>query len=158
MSKTIKAFFAIVSATPILFLVWMILSFFAFMIFPFPVTYSLVGQNIFMILGIIFMLGGTLLAFFAQRVSRVVSRPDFKATYKDLMQGPYKYTRHPGSMSLIIMAIGFACVVNSFIMLVLAGVLVLVLVFLFVPAEEKAITELCPEAYTEYKKHVRMWL
>ncbi len=106
--------------------------------------------------GMIFF--GTLLAFAAQKISRKVSSPDFKATTEGLMQGPYKYSRHPGSLSLIIMYLGFVFVVNSLVMLLVVVILVAMMSFYFVPLEERVISGLAPEAYAEYKKRVRMWI
>lgn len=158
MNKGIKAFLGIVSVSPILFLIGLTLSFVLFQAFPIPLVTNTAFANAVTAIGALFILAGTSLAFAAQRVSRVVTNPKYKATCPDLMQGPYAVSRHPGSLSLIIMYIGFSLVVNSLIMIGLAGVLVLLLTLVFVPAEERVISELCPEAYAEYKTKVRMWI
>ncbi len=158
MNKHLKFFFGIVSVSPVLFLVSLAISFALYVKFPYPlVTPEAVGSAL-MVLGIVLILGGTALAFAAQRVSRVVTNPKYKATCPDLMQGPYAYSRHPGSLSLIMMYVGFALVANSLIMVIVAGLIVLLLTLVFVPMEEKIISALCPEAYAEYKQRVRMWL
>lgn len=158
MNKGIKAFLGIVSVSPILFLVGLTLSFLLFQEFPIPLIANTAFANAVTALGAILILGGTALAFAAQRVSRVVTNPKYKATCPDLMQGPYSVSRHPGSLSLIVMYIGFSLVVNSLVMMILAVVLIALLTLVFVPAEEKVISELCPEAYAEYKTKVRMWI
>lgn len=157
-NKGLKVFFGIVSVSPVLFLLGITASFVLWYFVPTPLVYNEVLANAVVALGAMFILLGTSLAFAAQRVSRVVTNPKYKATCPDLMQGPYAVSRHPGSLSLIIMNIGFALVVNSLIMIVLAMGLVLLLTFVFVPIEEKVISELCPEAYAEYKTKVRMWI
>ncbi len=158
MNKKMKAFFGIVSASPILFLLGMIISFLLYKIVPAPLTSSSFVQNGLLAAGALFILLGTTLAFAAQKVSRVVTNPKYKATCPDLMQGPYRYSRHPGSLSFVIMYLGFALIVNSIAMICFAGFMFALLSFFFVPAEEKVIAELCPEAYAEYKTKVRMWI
>ncbi|MEI8223948.1 MAG: methyltransferase [bacterium] len=158
MNKGIKAFFGIVSASPILFLIGLTLSFILFQAFPIPLVTNIAFANALTALGAILILGGTSLAFAAQRISRVVTSPKYKATCPDLMQGPYSVSRHPGSLSLMVMYVGFSLVVNSLVMIGLAAILILLLTLVFVPVQEKVISELCPEAYAEYKTKVRMWI
>jgi protein-S-isoprenylcysteine O-methyltransferase Ste14 len=88
----------------------------------------------------------------------MVTRPDFKATTEGLMQGPYQYSRHPGSPSLVMMYLGFVFIVNSAVMLAMVVFLLAILSFYFIPLEERVISGLAPEASAEYKKRVRMWL
>lgn len=158
MTKGIKAFLGIVSVSPVLFLIGLTASFVLWQYFPVTIYNPHHLVTVANVSGILMILVGTVLAFAAQRVSRVVTDPKYKATCPDLMQGPYAYSRHPGSLSLIIMYLGFALVVNSLVMLLLAVILIAMLTLIFVPAEEKVISELCPEAYVEYKTKVRMWL
>ena len=158
MNKGVKAFLGIVSVSPVLFLIGLMASFVLFQSFPVKIIPSEQLADAMTAFGALLILAGTSLAFAAQRVSRVVTDPKYKATCPDLMQGPYSFSRHPGSLSLIIMYFGFTLVVNSLVMLGLAVILVLLLTIVFVPAEEKVISELCPEAYAEYRTKVRMWL
>lgn len=158
MNKGIKAFLGIVSVAPILFLMGLTASFVLFLMFPVPIVNSIALANAMTAFGALLIIGGTSLAFAAQRISRVVTSPKYKATCPDLMQGPYGVSRHPGSLSLIIMYFGFSLVVNSLVMVGLAVAFMLLLTLVFVPAQEKVISELCPEAYAEYKTKVRMWI
>jgi protein-S-isoprenylcysteine O-methyltransferase Ste14 len=158
MNKEFKAFVGIVSAAPILFLIGLVLSFLLYTQFRTPLVKGFDAISILTALGAGMILIGTVLAFSAQAISRKVTSPDFKATTEGLMQGPYKYSRHPGSLSLIIMYVGFVFVVNSLVMLMMVVLLVAMMSFYFVPLEERVISGLAPEAYAEYKKRVRMWL
>lgn len=158
MNKGTKAFMGIVSAAPVLLLVVLAISVTLHWKFQVLITTTAMGINIVTGIGGLLIIIGTFLAFFSQRISRIVSRPDFKATTEGLMQGPYKYSRHPGSLSLVVMYLGFALVANSIIMIGCFIVLVLLLSFIFFPSQEKVIQGLAPEAYAEYKKRVRMWL
>ena len=158
MNKEFKAFIGIVSASPLLFLLGLALSLVLYNFYPKPLVTSSQVLNIMTAIGGIMILVGTVLAFAAQKVSRKVSSPDFKATTEGLMQGPYKYSRHPGSLALVIMYLGFVFVVNSFAMLLMVIPLLALMSFYFVPLEERVISGLAPDAYAEYKKQVRMWL
>lgn len=158
MNKELKAFMGIVSASPILFLLGLTASFLLYMQFPIPLVHRPETLNVITGIGGIMILVGTVLAFAAQKISRKVSSPDFKATTECLMQGPYKYSRHPGALSLIVMYLGFVLVVNSLVMLAVIVILVAMMSFYFVPLEERVISGLAPDAYAEYKKRVRMWI
>lgn len=158
MNNGIKAFLGIMSVSPILFLLGLTLSFVLFQLYPAQLITNPALADAVTAFGAILILLGTSLAFAAQRVSRIVTDPKYKATCPDLMQGPYAHSRHPGTLSLMIMYVGFTLVVNSLIMGGLALLLIVVLSLVFVPAQEKVISELCPEAYAEYKKKVRMWI
>lgn len=158
MSKEVKALVGIVSVAPVLFLLGLVVSFFLYKIFPLALVHNLSWATALACIGFGMLLTGTILAFSAQKISRIVTNPNYKATCPDLMQGPYAYSRHPGSLSLIIMYVGFALIVNSWVMIILAMILILALTLVFVPAQEKVIAELCPESYAEYKSKVRMWL
>jgi protein-S-isoprenylcysteine O-methyltransferase Ste14 len=158
MKTGFKVFLGIVSASPVLFLVGLVISFFVYIQFPIPLIRSAISADVMTGIGMVLILAGTFLAFAAQRVSRVVARPSTKATCPDLMKGPYRYSRHPGSLSLMIMYVGCVFLVNSLVMAIAAVILILLLTFIFVPMSEKVISSLCPEAYREYKSKVRMWL
>lgn len=120
MNKELKAVVGIVSVTPILFLIGVALALFVYSQFPIPLFRGAVAANVFMGIGTAVILAGTALAFWAQKISRVVSRPNVKVTAAaDLMQGPYGYSRHPGALSLIIMFVGFVLVTNSLVLLFL---------------------------------------
>ncbi len=158
MNKAVKVFFGIMSASPVVFLIGLAISFAVYVRFPMPLVKAGSADDILMVVGVLVIIFGTGLAFAAQKVSRVVARPSTKATCPDLMRGPYRYSRHPGSLSLIIMYIGFALVVNSLVMAIGAVILFLLLTFIFIPLSEKVISSICPEAYREYKSKVRMWI
>ena len=151
-------FLGIISAAPALFLVGLTMSFVLYYFFPWPIFKNALVANSFIMVGAVLILLSTSLAFMAQRISRTVTNPKYKATCPDLMQGPYAHSRHPGSLSLFGMFLGFTLVANSLVMLVLAFALFLLLTVIFIPAQEKSIASLCPEAYAEYKQKVRMWL
>lgn len=158
MNNHVKLFFGIVSASPVLFLIGLALSFLIYVYVPIPLVSGMLAVNALTALGALLILVGTALAFAAQKVSRVVSRPTVQATCPDLMRGPYAHSRHPGSLSLVIMYIGFALVVNSLMMLAFAGLMIILLTTVFIPLSEKTIASMCPEAYAEYKIKVRMWI
>lgn len=158
MNKEFKAFMGIVSGSPILFMIGLALSFLVYTQYPIPLTIKFSTTSILTAVGGCMILLGTIIAFSAQKISRKVSSPEHKATTESLMQGPYKYSRHPGTLSLFIMYVGFALVVNSLVMIIAAGLFFLLLSIAVLPLQEKVIAGLAPEAYAEYKKKVRMWI
>jgi protein-S-isoprenylcysteine O-methyltransferase Ste14 len=157
-NQHLKAFLGIVSAAPVLFLVGLAVSIGIFVLWPIPLAHGMLATNILTVIGAVLIILGTILAFVAQRISRVVTSPDNKATVQSLMQGPYKYSRHPGSLAIGMMYLGFVLVLNSFILIFVAGFFLVLMTFVITPMEEKVIEELCPDAYRQYKTKVRMWI
>ena len=157
-NRPLKAFLGIVSITPILFLVVLAISIGIYILWPIPLAHGILATTILTWVGAVLILAGTILAFVAQRISRIVANPNHKATVESLMQGPYKYSRHPGSLAIGMMYVGLVLVTNSLILVFVALLLLNLMTFVFTPIEEKVIQSLCPEAYTEYKTRVRMWI
>ena len=155
--KHLQAVFSIVSAAPILFLIGLAISFGLFIAFPTPIFVSGITENLFLIIGMVMILLGTILAFFSQRVSRKLFHPQGLTCNFDFAQGTYKYSRHPGTLAMFIMYVGLVFVTNSLIMMILAIVFVLGLTFIFIPLQEKALVLKCGQSYVDYQKQVRMW-
>ncbi len=155
-NQRIKAFVSIVSIAPILYLIGLGASFLLYLALPFPLATQTV-EPILLWIGAIIIVLSTGLVFWAQRISRRGAHMQ-TPTADDFMHGPYRYTRHPGALGLMIMFIGFALVVNSLIMAVLAALFIILETFYFIPMEEATYMETSADAYTEYRKRVRMWL
>lgn len=155
-NSRIKAFVSIVSIAPILYLVGLAASFLLYLALPFPLTTQAVEPTL-LLVGAITIVLSTGLVFWAERVSRRGAHLHTPSV-DDFMIGPYRYTRHPGALGLMIMFIGFALVVNSLIMAILAAVFIILETFYFIPMEEATYMETAADAYTEYRKRVRMWI
>jgi protein-S-isoprenylcysteine O-methyltransferase Ste14 len=156
MNKHLKAFMGVVSATPVIFLLGMATALLAYFLFPYPIYFA--AQNIFLALGIVLLVGGTATVFWANKISRLFHKSLVMHTCFDFMRGPYRYSRHPGALSMILMFLGFAFIANSITVIILTLVIFVLLTFVFIPMEERALMADCKESYEDYKNRVRMWL
>ncbi|MFX0173489.1 MAG: methyltransferase family protein [Candidatus Hodarchaeota archaeon] len=71
------------------------------------------------------------------------------------MDGPYKFSRNPIYLSVIIILIGLAILAGSLSIFIIAILVFIILRKLFVSWEEKNLEEVFGKEYLEYKKHVR---
>lgn len=156
MGKILKLFMGIVSATPVLILAGIILVYIMSIVFPVPISMTLRIPII--LAGMLLIVLGTVTVFWANTISRLFHRSLNNMTCFDFMHGPYKFSRHPGALSMVMMLLGLSFVMNSFWGLVISLGMFLLLTFVFIPLEEKSLINHCSESYLEYKKQVRMWL
>ena len=84
-------------------------------------------------------------------------RPGTRATLI-VTKGPFKYTRNPMYLGLIIMLIGTSILLGTFSPLIVIPTLFLILHTQFVLREEKWMAEWFGEPYLEYKKKTPRWL
>jgi len=72
--------------------------------------------------------------------------------------GPYRFTRNPMYLSLVILLTGFALLLDSLWVLVLVPVLAALLDRLIIPGEEARLRGIFGEPYTGYTRRVRRWI
>lgn len=72
-----------------------------------------------------------------------------KANQKLITKGIYKYIRHPIYLSIILQAVGYELIVNSWLFLIFAIVLFLTISF-HINKEEKMLTEYWKDKYVKY--------
>jgi protein-S-isoprenylcysteine O-methyltransferase Ste14 len=72
--------------------------------------------------------------------------------------GPFRFTRNPLYVSLLLMLAGFAALLNSVWLILAIPVLFLLLNGLVVPREEAALGRVFGAAYSDYCTRVRRWL
>jgi protein-S-isoprenylcysteine O-methyltransferase Ste14 len=72
--------------------------------------------------------------------------------------GIYRFSRHPMYLSLVILFVGVAFLINSIYLLGITPVLVVILHFGVIIKEEKLLEHYFGDAYLQYKKQVRRWL
>jgi protein-S-isoprenylcysteine O-methyltransferase Ste14 len=75
-----------------------------------------------------------------------------------IVNGPYKRTRNPIYLGLVLLLLGIGVLMSAPAVLVAALLQFLVLNFLFIPFEEKKMEKQFGEQYTSYKDKVRKWL
>jgi len=72
--------------------------------------------------------------------------------------GPFRYSRNPIYVALIIMGIAWTCLVASGWFLAATAALFLLLNFIVIPREERALTRTFPEAFAEWARRTRRWV
>ena len=72
--------------------------------------------------------------------------------------GPFRYSRNPMYLSLVIMGIAWACLVSSGWFLVSTAAVFLLLNFVVIPREETALTRRFPQEFAEWSVRTRRWL
>ena len=79
---------------------------------------------------------------------------DPRASDKLVINGPYKFIRHPMYTSALCIALGLACLIQS-ITCFIAFCIYLVLIILLIPKEEKSLISAYGEPYKQYQQNVR---
>ena len=80
---------------------------------------------------------------------------DVSSLVKD---GVYAYTRNPMYVGLVIVLIGWALWLGSFLSLIIVPLFMYAITKLQIKPEEQVLTELFGIEYIEYMKKVRRWL
>ncbi|MDB4984487.1 MAG: isoprenylcysteine carboxylmethyltransferase family protein [Patescibacteria group bacterium] len=145
------------SVAPILFLMGLALSFGLDLLIPATLFKTLLLQNLFLGIGAFLVLLGTGLSFWAQKFISKNVHSVSAPTLTDLMQGPYRYSRHPGSLSLGIIFWGLALAINSTVMAILAVLFWAMMTMWFAPWEEAFMIKSVGQVYRDYQGRVRMW-
>jgi len=103
---------------------------------------------------------GTLMTGHSARLFRLAKTPliPFERTTTLITHGPYRYTRNPMYLGLVLIVLGVAILQGSLgAFLPLPG-LVWILRAHFVLGEERFLEDLFGERYREYKRSVRRWI
>ena len=81
-----------------------------------------------------------------------------RGTNTIVSNGPFRYSRNPSYVALVLTAVGFGLALNS--VAVLAGVPIgfAILAFWVVPAEERYLSAVLKDDYAAYLARVRRWL
>lgn len=151
------SFLGVVSIAPILFLFGLALSLGLHIFIPSMITHSLMMQNILLGVGVFLVLLGTGVSFWAQRIIGKDIHSKSCPSVDELMQGPYKYSRHPASLALGIIYWGLALSTNSVVMAILAVLFWAMMTMWFAPSEEQFMITSCGQVYRDYQAKVRMW-
>ncbi len=113
------------------------------------------NQHVFMI-GVIFVLSGTMLSFWAQRAAHVSSKlrlsknpPVSAFTY-----GPYGYMRTPTQFALFLMICGLGFVVNIVWICIFSAASFLIAYVFFMNKQEKVLINRYGASYKQYLKLV----
>jgi protein-S-isoprenylcysteine O-methyltransferase Ste14 len=119
--------------------------------FSFP--FEIFNKIIMVIVGIIFLIFGTLLIFWAQNSSRKLQKENI--TKETFYYGPYRYTRSPTHYGLLMLMLGFGIMSNALFIIIFSIISFFVTKFIFLKKEEKILAEKYGAPYLEYKKAVK---
>jgi len=79
-------------------------------------------------------------------------------TPKIIAQGPYRLTRNPMYLQMVLVCLGFAVILSNLWILILTPVCVLILNRSAIKPEEAYLEKKFGDSYLEYKKKARRWL
>ena len=86
------------------------------------------------------------------------SENPFKPTHKVLTSGPYRFTRNPMYLMMVLICIGAGFLQNNLWQLILAPLVAGLLFWFAIRHEERYLEAKFGEAYLEYKQQVRRWI
>ena len=72
--------------------------------------------------------------------------------------GPFRFSRNPMYLGILIWLIGFAVLLGSLVVFVVPLIIFLLAQFILIPIEERRMEEIFGEEYRAYKGRVRRWL
>ena len=78
---------------------------------------------------------------------------DPRSSDRMVINGPYKFIRHPMYTAALCIALGLACLIQSIICLVLFCIYLL-LIILLIPKEEESLVRAYGETYKQYQQKV----
>jgi protein-S-isoprenylcysteine O-methyltransferase Ste14 len=109
------------------------------------------------IVAIVFATG--LVVWAARELSRARTAFDVRrATTAIVVTGPYRLTRNPVYLSMLLLYLGIGALLNSAWMVALTWPVGSILCFTAIRPEERYLQRKFPDAYTRYKTTVRRWL
>jgi protein-S-isoprenylcysteine O-methyltransferase Ste14 len=92
------------------------------------------------------------------RLQRAEVMPS-SATHSTLVaSGPFKFTRNPMYLGMVVIAIGAALVAGTWLMWLVPIIVFALDQFVIIPFEERSMERAYGEAFRDYKARVRRWL
>ncbi len=121
---------------------------------PFP--YNLCGLLV-SILGFMLIVWANYSLLFIGKIG-LKAREPFHVPHTLVLEGPYRFSRNPIYLSVIIIIVGFAILLGSLTLYIISFVLFIIFRTWFVRWEEEKLETAFGEEFIEYKKRVRRWL
>lgn len=113
-------------------------------------------------LGVIFLFAGSLLVLICGTILStrgILETPGDRLYPKEFtIAGPFRYTRNPMSLGLVVFTLGLGFQASSLSILLLALFLFLLLHVLVICVEEPGLEQRFGESYRAYKRTVSRWL
>jgi protein-S-isoprenylcysteine O-methyltransferase Ste14 len=118
-------------------------------IVPRPINY---GGAVLVVCGILFTIWAARL--FAIAKTGVVP---FSESTSLVTSGPYRFTRNPMYLGMVIALLGIAVILGSLTPFIVVPAFVVLITYLFILPEEGHMERAFGDAYLERKRHVRRW-
>lgn len=127
---------------------------------PILAAFELAAPDRYWIGGAIVVLSGYFLGIWPSRLFRDTGQnvTPWSATPEIIIKGPYKFTRNPMYLMMLLVNLGFAVILSEVWILILMPGLALVLYHIAIKHEEVYLEEKFGESYRTYKKSVRRWI
>jgi protein-S-isoprenylcysteine O-methyltransferase Ste14 len=75
-----------------------------------------------------------------------------------ILEGPFRFSRHPMYLGMVIALLGVAIILGSLITFLVPIAFFISMQIVFIYHEEKALEQTFGQKYLDYKKRVRSWL
>ncbi len=124
-------------------------------------VFSLEYGRVYDILGLIVFVGGFYLPLWASKIfaeEKTEIIPTSPTNRVLVTRGPYRFSRNPMYLGMVISLLGIAIVIGTFPMFIAAFAHFLVMNFVFIPFEEEKMQRQFPAEFLRYRAHVRRWL
>ena len=82
----------------------------------------------------------------------------FKVPSSLVISGPFKISRHPMYLGMVMILVGISLILGSLIVFLFPLLFILLMEFLFISYEEKNMEKIFKNEYKIYKKKVRRWV
>jgi protein-S-isoprenylcysteine O-methyltransferase Ste14 len=92
------------------------------------------------------------------RLQRAEILPSSEAHSTLVVSGPFRFTRNPMYLGLVVIGVGAALVAGAWLMWLVPIVIFVLDNFLIIPFEESSMERAYGEAYRAYKARVRRWI
>ena len=129
-------------------------------VLPILTTYELAAPGRYWIGGAIVLVARLVLGIWPTRLFRDTGQnvTPWSETPEIIIKGPYKFTRNPMYLMMMLVNLGFAVIFSEVWILILMPLLALVLYHLAIKHEEIYLEEKFGESYHAYKNSVRRWI
>ena len=146
----------VVVPPPLIYLIGLIIGYGLGLVVPVVISPSV----LFLILGVVLIFGGLSIAFSAIRTfrsHRTTTNTTMPATTL-VQDGPFRFTRNPMYLSLAIVYLGLALIMDSLWALVLVVPVVTVVNYYVIAREERYLERAFGDDYRMYRAKVRRWI
>jgi len=75
-----------------------------------------------------------------------------------ILEGPFRFSRHPMYLGMVIVLLGVAIILGSLITFLVPIAFFITMQIVFIRHEEKALEQTFGQEYLDYKNRVRCWL